>query len=74
MYEAINGILQEILNNTLIFGGILVLLCGDFRQLLPVVKGGTTAQIVKASIKRSYLWRNIKVRHLTINMRVLLAG
>ena len=73
MYEAMNGTFHDILNNTLTFGGIPVLLCGDFRQLLPVVKSGTRAQIVKASIKRSYLWRNIKVRHLTIYMRVFLA-
>ena len=36
MYEAINGTLQDILNNTLIVGGIPLLLCSDFRQLLPV--------------------------------------
>ena len=65
VYQTINGTLQDILNNTLIFSGIPVLLCGGFRRLLPIVKCG---------IKRLYLWRNIKVRHLAINMRVFLAG
>ena len=55
VYKAINGTLQDILNNTLIFGGTTVLLSGDFRKLLPVVNGGTRAQIVKASVKISYV-------------------
>ena len=40
---------------------------GDFRQLLPVVKNCTQGQIVKASIKRSFLWPSIKVRYIFIN-------
>ena len=73
VYEAMDGTFQDILQNNMPFGGIPVLLCGDFRQLLPVVKSGTQAQIVKASIKKSYLWRRIKVSHLTINMQVFLS-
>ncbi|KAL0340351.1 UNVERIFIED_CONTAM: hypothetical protein Sradi_4551900 [Sesamum radiatum] len=42
---------------------------GDFRQVVPVVVGGTRSQAMKASIVESYLWSNIKVLHLTDNIR-----
>jgi ATP-dependent DNA helicase PIF1 len=38
------------------FGGKIFLLCGDFRQTLPVVKKGRAIDIIQACIKRSYLW------------------
>ena len=39
-----------------------------------MVKRGTRANIVNASIKTSDLWRHITVKHLTTNMRTLLSG
>ena len=56
------------------FGGIPTLLCGDFRQILLVVQNGTTANIVDAFLKYSYLWKSIHILHLTTNMRVHLRG
>ena len=38
------------------FGGKTVVFGGDFRQVLPVVRKGSRAQIVDASLRRSYLW------------------
>jgi ATP-dependent DNA helicase PIF1 len=55
------------------FGGKVVLLSGDFRQILPVVKRGSRAQIVGSCIKKSYLWKYFKSMRLTINMRALLS-
>ena len=43
------------------------MLCGEFRQILPVVPSGTRAYIVNACIKMSYLWQEVK---LITNMRV----
>jgi len=53
------------------FGGKVVVMGGDFRQLLPVVPRGTGGQIVDASFKRfAILWHSVKVRHLHENMCV----
>ena len=51
-------------------GGIATLLCGDFRQILPVIPHGTRDNTVDASIQRSYLWQFTTVMHLHTNMRV----
>ncbi|KAM0060948.1 putative DNA helicase Pif1 [Helianthus debilis subsp. tardiflorus] len=44
---------------------------GDFRQVLPVIKHGTQAQIVDSSLRMSPLWSLTKKMRLTINMRAL---
>jgi ATP-dependent DNA helicase PIF1 len=46
-----------------------VVLGGDFRQILPVVKG-TRAQTVSASIKKSFIWNSVSHLRLNQNMRV----
>ncbi|KAL6492790.1 hypothetical protein OROGR_032549 [Orobanche gracilis] len=38
------------------FGGLVVVLGGGFRQILPVVPKGTRHDIVNASISSSRLW------------------
>ena len=68
-YEAVNRTLQDITGVQRPMGGIPTLLCGDFCQILPVVKRGTRANIVNASIKTSDLWHHVTVKHLTTNMR-----
>ena len=56
------------------FGGKVFIASGDWRQILPVVRRGTRASIIGSCLKRSYLWNEFKVLHLTINMRVHLCG
>lgn len=56
------------------FGGITVLLGGDFRQILPVIRYGSRADIVSASITRSRLWQFCKVFVLRKNMRLKRVG
>jgi hypothetical protein len=53
------------------FGGITVVFGGDFQQILPVVRNGSRADIVFASLLRSTLWNNIRVLRLTRNMRLV---
>ncbi|GJT01082.1 ATP-dependent DNA helicase PIF1-like protein [Tanacetum coccineum] len=53
-----------------LFGGVTVLLGGDFRQILPVIPKGKRADIVHACINRSELWKHCKVSTLTRSMRV----
>lgn len=57
-------------NSDRLFGGKTVLLGGDFRQVLPIVEGGSRLDTVDASITNSYIWNHVKVLKLTINMRL----
>jgi hypothetical protein len=50
------------------FGGITVVLGGDFRQTLPVIPNRKKHEILNASITRSYLWQSCSVLQLTENM------
>lgn len=52
------------------FGGITVLLGGDFRQILPVIPNASRGDIVSACITRSRLWRNSMIFLLQQNMRL----
>ena len=56
------------------FGGKSLVLCGDFRQTLPVVPGASRAGIVDHCINRSHLWPAFTQMQLTKNMRVLSTG
>lgn len=47
-FEALNRTLQDVRNNKQLMGGILVVLSGDFRQ---IVKGGTKYDEIKVCIK-----------------------
>uniref|UniRef100_K3YLZ3 ATP-dependent DNA helicase n=1 Tax=Setaria italica TaxID=4555 RepID=K3YLZ3_SETIT len=51
------------------FGGKAIVFGGDFRQVLPVVQKGSRAQIVDASLRRSYLWECMCHLKLVRNMR-----
>jgi hypothetical protein len=52
------------------FGGMTVVLGGDFRQILPIVPKGRREHTVNATIKCSYLWQHFEVFNLTKNMRL----
>ena len=75
LLEALHLALQDILDNKLPFGGKVVILSGDFRQTLPVVKGGSRAGIVERCINQHYLFeQHFKVMTMTVNMRVNASG
>ena len=46
VFETINNSLKDVRNNDSLMGGIPILCCGDFRQILPVIPKGTRAAIV----------------------------
>lgn len=69
--EIVNRTLKQLRRNDCTMGGVLFVLCGDFRQILPVVPRGTRADVVAACIKSSPLWREVEVHHLRRNMRLL---
>lgn len=68
--EALSRTLQDTRGHNQLMGGVTDLLAGDFSQALPVVKRGTRAGEVKACLKSSILWCNVKILSLRINMRV----
>ncbi|KAL1321069.1 hypothetical protein AAHE18_14G102100 [Arachis hypogaea] len=75
-FEALDRTLRDIMvsvsdrNKDLPFGGKVVILGGDFRQVLPVIPKGSRVEIVMASINSSVLWKYCKVLCLTKNMRL----
>ena len=71
LLEALHRSLQDVMGNTLPFGGKSIILSGDFRQCLPVMKGANRGATVGASLKRSFLWKYFTVKQLTENMRIL---
>ena len=68
--ETVDRTLKDICDNINPFGGITVVLGGDFRQVLPVIPKGVREQIVAASLRRSVLWHDIHVLTLDVNMRL----
>ncbi|XP_057452749.1 uncharacterized protein LOC130744595 [Lotus japonicus] len=52
------------------FGGKVVVLGGDFRQILPVISKRSRSEIVGSPINSSYPWKHCKVMKLTVNMRL----
>ena len=71
-FEAVDRTLRDLRDCDQIFGGILTVLSGDWRQILPVVKNGNRAQVVDACLKSSPLWPSMTVMQLETNMRVQL--
>lgn len=70
-FAAVDKCLRWLLDSSDLFGGIPVVLGGDFAQILPVVKRGRREQIVNKCIRCWREWQNIKPLFLTQNMRVL---
>ncbi|XP_021751344.1 uncharacterized protein LOC110717010 [Chenopodium quinoa] len=68
--EALDLLLQDICENTTLFGGKLIIFSGDFRQVLPAVPQKSLRQGVESSIVASYIWPSLKRFKLTENQRV----
>ena len=66
--DIMSEVTQEAVN--IPFGGKVVVLGGDPKQILPVVQNGSKSQIINASIIKSYLWNNVKILFLTENMHL----
>jgi ATP-dependent DNA helicase PIF1 len=51
------------------FGGKIFILVGDFRQTGPVIRYGTKAQVIDASLRKSNLWPLFNIERLSIPIR-----
>jgi hypothetical protein len=65
----VDELLRRIMCSDLPFGGKALILLGDFRQTCPVIRRGTRAQVVDASIKSSPLFSAFTVARLTEPIR-----
>ncbi|XP_057432730.1 uncharacterized protein LOC130725528 [Lotus japonicus] len=79
-FEALGKTLNDIMKTQATFGhdkpfgGKVVVLGGDFRQILPIILKGSRSEIISSSVNSSYLWKHCKVMKLTTNMRLQQAG
>ncbi|KAF7814861.1 uncharacterized protein G2W53_028830 [Senna tora] len=75
-FEALDRTLRDIMHSQTTalakhpFGGKVVVLGGEFRQILPVIPRAGREDIIFASLNSSYLWSSCKVLSLTKNMRL----
>ncbi|CAA3030170.1 ATP-dependent DNA helicase PIF1-like, partial [Olea europaea subsp. europaea] len=70
--EAVDNMLRDINECNLPFGGKVVVLGGDFRQILPVIKKGNKTDIMQACLVYSHLWSHFIKFELVQNMRAQL--
>jgi len=70
VYEAIDRTLRDVRNDERPYGGLTTVFSGDWRQILPVIRKGSRADVVDACFKSSPLWQHVTVMKLTRNMRV----
>jgi hypothetical protein len=76
LFELLDRTLRDIMSKVnpqlehVPFGGKVIVMGGDFRQLLPVVPRGTKSMTVDAALKSSSLWQHVQVLLLHENMRV----
>ena len=68
--DCVDRSLRDIMKVDKPFGGIVVVLSRDPRQILPVVCHGNQAQIVKACVNSSAIWNQVMQLKLTTNMRL----
>ncbi|XP_026436147.1 ATP-dependent DNA helicase PIF7-like [Papaver somniferum] len=68
--EAVDRLLRDIRSDDRHFGGVTIVLGGDFRQTLPMVSNAGREQTVGAFIRSSFLWDYINVLTLNQNMRL----
>lgn len=69
MLRIVDDLLRDLMQTTEPFGVKVVVLGGDFRQVLPIVKGGGRPEQINACITKSNLWQYFQVHTLTNNMR-----
>uniref|UniRef100_A0A1I7SZI9 ATP-dependent DNA helicase n=1 Tax=Caenorhabditis tropicalis TaxID=1561998 RepID=A0A1I7SZI9_9PELO len=67
--QAVSLLFQDLKESTLAFGGVLVMMGGEWRQILPIVEGIQGSGVVEYTLKNSDLWGRIEKFHSTQNQR-----
>ena len=63
--EGVEEMLKDIMSSTELFGSKVIVLGGDFRQVLPMVTKGSKADFIQASIVNSYIRPHLQKLRLT---------
>ncbi|KAE8740957.1 hypothetical protein FOCC_FOCC013531, partial [Frankliniella occidentalis] len=69
--HVLDRFLRDLMRKEEPFGSKIIILGGDFKQILPVVPGGSRADIVDAAVTSSNLWPLFEKYELTRNQRAL---
>lgn len=73
-FEGLDKTLRDVMstysNSDDMFGGKVIVLYGDVRQILPVIPRGSRSDIIHSAINASYIWNYVQVLNLTKNMRL----
>ena len=72
--EAVDRMVRDIVNKDKPMEGHTLILCRDFKQILPVVKRGTKTDHINSCLKTSVMWKNIRLMKLTKKMRIFLSN
>lgn len=70
LIETVNRSFQDIMDNTAPFGGCLIVFGGDFRQVLPIIRGASRSVIVSQCLNKASFWPQVQSMRLHTNMRV----
>ena len=70
LFNMTDRMLRTLMKKDELMGGKLVLFMHDFKQLLPVVPGGSKEHILNASVFNSEVWGDVTKLELSNNMRV----
>ena len=76
LFELVDVLLRDIMRSVdealadVPFGGKVLVLSGDFRQLAPVIRRAGRGQLQLKTLKMSELWQYFNVLKMTTNMRV----
>ena len=69
--QAVSRMFQDVMKNkNLPFGAKKMVLAGDFRQCLPIVKNASRTQVLLRTLKYATFWSQIHVFRLVKNKRV----
>jgi ATP-dependent DNA helicase PIF1 len=67
--KSVDQLFRDLTGVDVPFGGKAIVVGGDFRQVLPVIRGGTKVDVLNAAAKNFQNWRKFKKYPLTVNER-----
>ncbi|XP_078447661.1 uncharacterized protein LOC144716429 [Wolffia australiana] len=76
VYETLDRSIRDVMKTvdatleSVLFGDKVVVMGGDFRQMLSVILKGSRSMIVSSSLNRSDVWRHCYVSRLQTNVRI----
>lgn len=56
-FEAVDRLFKDLCGNNIVFGNKVMIISGDFRQTLPVIKHDNRTTIIENCVKNSDIWR-----------------